>query len=90
MLPLLKAGSRPSASEERDRAIEALMKKLDVEAVKKSNVILVSYEAPSPELARGVVSQVIRFRAGPAAIADTMLRRRRSSWAIKQTCFAPS
>ena len=47
--------------EERYQAIAVLMKSLEVEAVRKSNVILVTYDGPSPQLAQAVVNRVIRF-----------------------------
>ncbi len=43
----------------RDLAITGLMKKLDIQASKESNVISISYEARSPEMARAVVTRLI-------------------------------
>ncbi|MEX0677392.1 MAG: GumC family protein [Pirellulales bacterium] len=42
-----------------DEALEHLARHLDVVAAKKSNIIDISYEAPSPELARDVVTRLI-------------------------------
>jgi uncharacterized protein involved in exopolysaccharide biosynthesis len=47
--------------EERYRAVTRLTKKLNVEPVKKSNVILVSYDGPTPELAQAVVSKLVSY-----------------------------
>jgi polysaccharide biosynthesis protein PslE len=45
----------------RAAAIRRLIKSLNVEAARKSDVILITYDAPSPELAQGVVSRMIAF-----------------------------
>src|SRR5437016_4966775 len=47
--------------EERYRAITKLTKRLNLEPVKKSNVILVSYDGPTPELAQTVVSKLVAY-----------------------------
>ncbi len=49
------------ASEERYRAITRLTKRLNVEPAKKSNVILVSYDGPTPQIAQTVVSKLIGY-----------------------------
>jgi uncharacterized protein involved in exopolysaccharide biosynthesis len=49
------------ASAERYRAIVKLTKLLDVEPIKKSNVLVVSYDGPSPELAQTIVSKLLDF-----------------------------
>jgi uncharacterized protein involved in exopolysaccharide biosynthesis len=48
----------PGPSEDRDNALVRLAGGLTVEAVKKSNVIRISYDAPSPEVAQAVVASL--------------------------------
>jgi uncharacterized protein involved in exopolysaccharide biosynthesis len=43
----------------RYKAVRLLSRQLSVEAVKKSNVIAVTYEGPSPELAQAVVAKLV-------------------------------
>jgi len=47
--------------EERNDAIESFMAKLKVETIKKSNILLVSYESKSPQLAHDRVEKFIQF-----------------------------
>src|SRR5439155_613566 len=49
----------PSPSDPRYRATARLMKKLEVEAVKKSNVISIAYEGPSPNVSQAVVATLV-------------------------------
>ena len=53
--------SHPNPAKERDAAVRSLMKNWNIEAVKDSNIITVSYEAKSPTLAHDVVEKLIRF-----------------------------
>ena len=55
------AGSDHEAALERYRAIITLARRLDVEPVKKSNVVVVSCEGQTPELAQTVVSRLVDF-----------------------------
>ena len=52
-------------TEKRDRAVRKLNRKLEVDAVKKSNILVLTYDGPSPEIARAVV----------ATLADLFLAR---------------
>jgi len=47
------------ALDDRERAVLLMQKKLDIEGVKRSNVVQIQYEAPSPELAKQVVAKLI-------------------------------
>jgi uncharacterized protein involved in exopolysaccharide biosynthesis len=49
----------PDAKARRYRAVRQLERRLSVEAVKRSNVIAVSYEGPSAELAQAVVTKLV-------------------------------
>jgi uncharacterized protein involved in exopolysaccharide biosynthesis len=49
------------ATQERYRAIAKLTKRLNVEPVKKSNVVAISYDGPSPEIAQTVVSKLVAY-----------------------------
>jgi uncharacterized protein involved in exopolysaccharide biosynthesis len=42
----------------RDRAVRTLIRTIEVDAVKKSNIIAISYDGPSPEVARAVVASL--------------------------------
>ncbi|MBI5591080.1 MAG: P-loop NTPase [Deltaproteobacteria bacterium] len=57
--------SQPITSREqlqdRDVAIRSFMEKLKVETIKKSNILLISYESNSPQLARDQVEKFIQF-----------------------------
>lgn len=53
--------SSPDTLQQRYRAIKRLTKRLNVEPVKKSNVILVAYDGPTPELAQTVVSKLVGY-----------------------------
>jgi uncharacterized protein involved in exopolysaccharide biosynthesis len=44
------------SSRQRDRAVRVLGRKIEVDAVKKSNIIVITYDGPSPEIAQAVVS----------------------------------
>ncbi len=46
---------------ERDKAVQSLMKHLNVETTKKSNIISAGYETNSPQLARDVLQKLISF-----------------------------
>src|SRR5262249_5440215 len=60
--PADQAGPAPhGAVQERYRALRKLTKLLDVEPVKRSNVVAVSYDGPTPELAQAVVSKLLDF-----------------------------
>jgi uncharacterized protein involved in exopolysaccharide biosynthesis len=50
--------------EPRDEAIIVVLDNLAVEAIDKSNVILVSYEGPSPELSQAVVAELMEVYVG--------------------------
>jgi polysaccharide biosynthesis protein PslE len=51
----------PQASQERYRAITKLTKRLNIEPVKKSNVVAISYDGPSPEIAQTVVAKLVGY-----------------------------
>lgn len=51
----------PEAAERRYRAVARLTKLLDVEPVRKSNVLAVTYDGPNPELAQAVVSKLLEL-----------------------------
>src|SRR5947209_1497957 len=55
--------SAPAAPDEKQRyrAITKLSKLLDVEPIKKSNVLAVTYDGPSPELSQAVVAKLLDF-----------------------------
>ena len=44
---------------DRDDAIRTVLAGLEVEAVKRSNIVLITYDGPSPELSRAVVANLI-------------------------------
>lgn len=54
-------GATPEAAAQRNQALVKLIRVLDVEPVKKSNVVVVAYDASSPELAQAVVSKLLEF-----------------------------
>jgi uncharacterized protein involved in exopolysaccharide biosynthesis len=61
--PLPPDAVRPAVNEDdenRLRAVAKMTRKLDVEAVKKSNIISINYDGPSPETAQAVVSRLIK------------------------------
>jgi uncharacterized protein involved in exopolysaccharide biosynthesis len=59
---ILSESAPASPSEkQRYRAIAKLTKLLDVEPVKKSNVLAVTYDGPSPETSQAVVSKLLDF-----------------------------
>ena len=47
--------------DDRYRAVVALAQKIEVEAVKKSNVIQIAYEGPSPDASQAVVRNLVEF-----------------------------
>ena len=47
--------------DDRYRAVVALAQKLEVEAVKRSNVIQIAYEGPSPDASQAVVRNLVEF-----------------------------
>jgi uncharacterized protein involved in exopolysaccharide biosynthesis len=53
--------SSPEAKARRARAATRLGRLLQVEAVKKSNVIAITYEGPTPELAQAVVTKLVEL-----------------------------
>ena len=55
--------SNPSAKalKDRDQAVQMLLKKLIIEASRKSSIITISYQDRTPELARDVISMLIGF-----------------------------
>ena len=57
------ADTEPAGTEPRERyqAVVTLKNSLQVEAVKKSNIVQISYEGPSPELSRAVVDRIIQL-----------------------------
>jgi uncharacterized protein involved in exopolysaccharide biosynthesis len=57
------AESAPAAPDEKQRyrAVAKLTKLLDVEPVKKSNVLAVTYDGPSPEVSQAVVAKLLDF-----------------------------
>src|SRR5207248_11267618 len=56
-------GESPSSDEvgQRYRAVVKLTKLLDVEPVKKSNVLSITYDGATPDLAQTVVSKLLDF-----------------------------
>ena len=58
--PSCGAGS-PEAKARRSRAVNLLSRRLQVEAVKKSNVIAITYEGATPELAQTVVARLVEL-----------------------------
>src|SRR5438132_13374068 len=52
-------GSSHTRTPEQEKAIRLLSKQLGVEAVKKSNIVQVSYDGPSPEVAEAVVAALV-------------------------------
>jgi len=59
-----QAGGRADSdtpAEEHYRAVRKVAKSLSVEAVKKSNMILIGYQGSSPELCQAVVARLIDF-----------------------------
>jgi polysaccharide biosynthesis protein PslE len=52
---------RVARTPQEDNARRKLARQLTVEAVKKSNVILISYDGPSPEVAEAVVACLVRL-----------------------------
>jgi tyrosine-protein kinase Etk/Wzc len=59
--PEASRSQAPDGERERYRALVKLTQLLDVEPVKKSNILAVSYDGPSPELAQTVVSKLLDF-----------------------------
>ena len=57
----LAAPSSSSTAKERDAAIRRLSRTLDAEAVKKSNVVEITCDAASPELAQSLVDKTIEL-----------------------------
>ncbi len=55
----LRSAVSSSSLTPRDQALELLVKKLAAEPVRKSNVVLVTYEARQPELAKQVVASAV-------------------------------
>jgi uncharacterized protein involved in exopolysaccharide biosynthesis len=53
--------STSSSATVRAAAIRRLSKSMNAEAARKSDVVLISYDADSPELAQSVVSRIIEF-----------------------------
>src|SRR5262249_54576614 len=51
----------PASPQDRENAIRQLSKSLDIEAVKKSNVVQITCNARSPELAQAVVDKLIDY-----------------------------
>ncbi len=51
----------PARSTDREEAIRMVLKVLEVEAVKRSDIILLTYDGSSPELSRAVVSRLTDF-----------------------------
>jgi polysaccharide biosynthesis protein PslE len=45
----------------RDKAVEQLRKRVSIEATKKSNVIVLSHEGPSPKVSQQIVAKLIDF-----------------------------
>jgi uncharacterized protein involved in exopolysaccharide biosynthesis len=50
-----------SSREDHEEAVRRFIKKLNVDAARKSNVIVVTYDAGSPELAQDVVTRLIKY-----------------------------
>jgi uncharacterized protein involved in exopolysaccharide biosynthesis len=62
--PAAILGKEPAADPdpaERDEAVRAAIKLLDVEVAKRSNVVVLTFEASSPELARQVVARHVEL-----------------------------
>lgn len=53
------SSSTPKETKTRKKAVQILMENLNVEVVKNSNIILLSYEAKDPKLASDVLSKLI-------------------------------
>ena len=47
-----------AAPQVRDKAVRILGRKIEVDAVRKSSIIVISYDGPSPEIAQAVVSSL--------------------------------
>lgn len=61
-MPILSFGNSSDQNgqlRERDQVIRTLMKNLDIETQKNSNIISISYKADDPELAQSVVNKLI-------------------------------
>lgn len=56
--PASPSSAPVESSAQRDRAVRLLTRKIEVDAVKKSNIIVIVYDGPSPEIARAVVSSL--------------------------------
>ena len=63
-------GARPAADpnaapsreiDDRYRAVVKLSEKIEAEAVKKSNIVQIGFEGPSPEVSQAVVSSLVEF-----------------------------
>jgi uncharacterized protein involved in exopolysaccharide biosynthesis/Mrp family chromosome partitioning ATPase len=64
MAKLLVSNAAPRSAaqlKERDKAVQSLIKHLNIEATKKSNIISIGYETSDPQLARDVVDKLIGF-----------------------------
>jgi uncharacterized protein involved in exopolysaccharide biosynthesis len=53
--------TRKGRTPQEDNARRKLARQLTVDAIKKSNVILISYDGPSPEVAEAVVACIVRL-----------------------------
>jgi uncharacterized protein involved in exopolysaccharide biosynthesis/Mrp family chromosome partitioning ATPase len=53
--------SQAAQMKERDRAVQSLIKHLNIDTTKKSSIISISYETSDPRLARDVVDKLIAF-----------------------------
>ncbi len=59
--PAPDSAAAPADEARRHKAVLKLAKQLDVEPVKKTNVLAVSYDGPTPELAQTVVAKLLDF-----------------------------
>jgi uncharacterized protein involved in exopolysaccharide biosynthesis len=50
-----------SSREDHEEAVRRFVKKLNVDAARKSNVVVVTYDAATPELAQDAVTRLIRY-----------------------------
>src|SRR3989442_1013906 len=57
--PSPAVGQRDEEITDRYRAVQKLGKTIKVEAVRKSNVVVITYDGPSPEVCQAVVSRLV-------------------------------
>ena len=80
-------GRDPTVSVDREDAIRKLIRSLDVEAVRKSNVLEITYDATSPELRASSRRQSYRLFSGRAHPVESHCLARKSFWTNKPLAF---